>query len=66
MTDDAGVLPKAGSQITIDGHLVTVAMATSTPSGCDLVIRHGNGSLADAAIHVARVAPSSAHGPRPL
>lgn len=50
MTDDPSVLPKAGSQITVDGHLVTVVMATSTPSGCDLVIRHGNGSLADAAL----------------
>ncbi|MEW2319744.1 helicase-related protein [Streptomyces griseoincarnatus] len=50
MTDDSSVLPKAGSQITVDGHLVTVVLATPTPSGCDLVIRHGNGELADAAL----------------
>ncbi|WP_159000922.1 helicase-related protein [Streptomyces sp. SBT349] len=50
MPDGEGALPKAGSQIMIDGHLVTVVMATETASGCDLVIRHGDGRLADAAL----------------
>ncbi len=43
----AGVLPEPGAQIRLDGSLVRVVAATSTPYGADLVIRRGDGTLAD-------------------
>jgi superfamily II DNA or RNA helicase len=47
---NAGVGPEPGAQIRLDGHLVTVVAATSTASGADLVIRRGDGTLADAVL----------------
>lgn len=47
---DAGVAPEPGAQIRLDGHLVTVVAATVTASGADLVIRRGDGTLADAVL----------------
>jgi hypothetical protein len=47
---DAGVLPEPGAQIRLDGRLVTVVAATPTASGADLVIRRGDGTLADAVL----------------
>ena len=47
---DAGGLPEPGAQIRLDGRLVTVVAATPTASGADLVIRRGDGTLADAVL----------------
>ncbi|MFI5064610.1 MAG: hypothetical protein ACHP9Z_11625, partial [Streptosporangiales bacterium] len=44
------MLPEPGAQIRLDGSLVTVVAATSTPYGADLVIRRGDGTLADVAL----------------
>jgi superfamily II DNA or RNA helicase len=43
-------LPAQGSQIRLDGELVTVIAATPTGAGADLVIKRGDGSYADAAL----------------
>ncbi len=50
MTINLGSLPAAGSQITVDGELVTVVAATPTMAGADLVIRRGDGTLTDASL----------------
>ena len=50
-------LPAPGAQIRLDGRLVTVVAATATASGADLVVRRGDGTLADAQRSVAT--PSS-------
>jgi len=47
---DSVVLPEPGAQIRLDGNLVTVVAATATVSGADLVIRRGDGTLADAVL----------------
>ena len=47
---DMGVLPEPGAQIRLDGHLVTAVAATPAASGADLVIRRGDGTLADAVL----------------
>jgi len=44
------VLPEPGAQIRLDGSLVTVVAASSKPYGADLVIRRGDGTLADVAL----------------
>jgi superfamily II DNA or RNA helicase len=43
-------LPNAGTQVSVDGQLVTVVMATATETGADLVIRRPDGSLTDAVL----------------
>lgn len=48
-------LPVPGAQIRLDGRLVTVVAATPTTSGADLVVRHGDGSLADAVLTVSEL-----------
>jgi hypothetical protein len=44
------MIPEPGTQIRLDGRLVTVVAATPTASGADLVIRRGDGTLADAVL----------------
>jgi superfamily II DNA or RNA helicase len=48
-------MPEPGAQIRLDGHLVTVVAATATASGADLVIRRGDGTLADAVLSAAEL-----------
>jgi len=50
MTFDLENLPTVGSQISVDGELVTIVAAMATTVGTDLVIRRGNGSLADTSL----------------
>lgn len=52
-TADHVSLPSAGTQIRVDGELVTVIAATATVDGVDLVVRHSDGTLTDAALTVA-------------
>ncbi len=47
---DAAALPAPGTQIRVDGELVTVIAATQTGDGADLVVRRSNGTLGDAAL----------------
>ncbi|MEV4615080.1 helicase-related protein [Kitasatospora sp. NPDC049258] len=47
---DPRALPAAGSQIIVDGELVTVVAAMPATDGVDLVIRRGDGTLGDAAL----------------
>ena len=50
------VLPAVGSQITVDGQLVTVVAVTPTDGGADLVIRRHDDALADAVLTAAELA----------
>ncbi|MFI6059636.1 helicase-related protein [Streptomyces sp. NPDC051286] len=43
-------LPARGTQIRIDGEMVTVVAAASTNDGADLVVRRRDGTLADVAL----------------
>jgi superfamily II DNA or RNA helicase len=49
-TADRGWLPAQGTQIHVDGELVTVVAANPTAEGVDLVVRRGDGTLTDAAL----------------
>ena len=44
------VMPDPGTQVTLDGHLVTVLAATPNPGGADLVFRRGDGTLGEASL----------------
>ena len=59
MSADPAKMPTPGSQISVDGQLVTVVMATATTTGADLVIRRPDGSLTDAALTAAELAEAS-------
>lgn len=48
----AGVVPESGTQVTLDGHLVTVLAATPNLTGVDLVFRRSDGSLGEASLDV--------------
>jgi superfamily II DNA or RNA helicase len=48
-------LPAPGAQIRLDGRLATVVAATATASGADLVVRRGDGTLADAVLTAAEL-----------
>lgn len=50
MDDDHSTLPAPGSQVRLDGELVTVIAATPTADGADLVVRRSDGRLTDAAL----------------
>ena len=52
-------LPSAGMQIRVDGELVTVIAATATVDGADLVVRHSDGTLTDAALTLADLASAA-------
>ncbi|BCJ61556.1 helicase [Micromonospora endophytica] len=43
-------IPEPGTQLTVDGQLVTLLAATPNLSGADLVFRRGDGSLAEASL----------------
>ena len=52
-------LPSAGTQIRVDGELVTVIAATATVDGADLVVRHSDGTLTDAALTLVDLASAA-------
>ena len=52
-------LPPAGTQIRVDGELVTVIAATATVDGADLVVRHSDGTLTDAALTLVDLASAA-------
>jgi superfamily II DNA or RNA helicase len=56
---DHVALPSAGTQIRVDGELVTVIAATATIDGADLVVRHSDGTLTDAALTHADLASAA-------
>lgn len=58
MTSTPIGLPDPGAQMTIDGQLVTVVLATPTASGANLVFRRGDGSLDEASLSAADLAGS--------
>ncbi|HTJ68789.1 MAG TPA: helicase-related protein [Actinospica sp.] len=45
-------LPALGTQVRIDGDMVTVVAAQPTGDGADLVVRHGDGTLTDVALNL--------------
>ena len=47
---DRASLPPAGTQIRVDGELVTVVAAIPTADGADFVLRRSDGTLTDAAL----------------
>src|ERR1700683_3033647 len=49
-TADRGSLPEQGTQIQVDGEIVTVVAANPTAEGVDLVVRRSDGTLTDAAL----------------
>jgi superfamily II DNA or RNA helicase len=49
-------LPGSGSQILVDGQLVTVVVATPTDGGADLVVRLPDGTLTDAVLTTEQLA----------
>src|SRR4051812_34192500 len=55
-TADGASLPPQGSQIRVDGELVTVIAAIPTADGADLVVRRSDGSLTDAVLSQADLA----------
>ena len=57
--DLEAALPASGSQIVLDGQLVTVVAASSTDGGADLVVRLPDGSLIDAVLTAEELAASS-------
>ncbi|MBO4236830.1 helicase-related protein [Pseudonocardia alni] len=61
MTSPHIELPEPGAQVTVDGQLVTVVLATPTASGANLVFRRGDGSLDEASLSAADLA--DAHVP---
>jgi superfamily II DNA or RNA helicase len=56
---DQGLLPTPGTQIRIDGEMVTVIAAAATVGGADLVVRHRDGTLTDAAVTHADLAAAA-------
>lgn len=50
MTGAETAMPLPGNQVTVDGQLVTVVLATATPTGANLVFRRGDGTLDEAAL----------------
>lgn len=56
-----GAVPEPGTQVMVDGQLVTVLAATPTVVGADLVFRRGDGSLGEASLEAADL--SRAHVP---
>lgn len=55
MSTEEPRLPTTGTQIFVDGQLVSVVVATPTAAGMDLVIRRADGSLTDAALTIAEL-----------
>ncbi|MFW6186530.1 MAG: helicase-related protein, partial [Actinomycetota bacterium] len=54
MTNAHGVvLPEAGTQMSVDGALVTLIAVTPTLTGADLVFRRGDGTFGDASLEAA-------------
>ena len=49
-SDDQGAMPAPGTQIRLDGQLVTVVAASPTLAGADLVVRQGDDTLSDASL----------------
>jgi superfamily II DNA or RNA helicase len=58
-TADQGLLPSPGTQIWLDGEIVTVIVATATVGGADLVVRRRDGTLTDAAFTCADLAAAA-------
>jgi superfamily II DNA or RNA helicase len=54
-----GLLPPPGTQIRIDGEMVTVIAATTTVGGADLVVRRRDGTLTDTAVTSADLAAAT-------
>lgn len=53
---EADLVPEPGTQVTVDGQLVTVLAATPNLSGADLVFRCSDGSLGEASLDAADLA----------
>lgn len=53
MEAETGLLPEPGTQVAVDGQLVTVVAVTPNLSGADLVYRCGDGSLGEASLDAA-------------
>ena len=56
MTSTPPALPVPGAQVTIDGQLVTIAAATTTLSGAELIFTRSDGSLDRASLDAADLA----------
>ena len=58
-TADQTSLPSPGTQIRVDGEMVTVVAVTPTVEGADLVVRRSDGTLTDAALTHADLAAAA-------
>ena len=58
-TADQESLPAQGTQIRVDGEMVTVIAVTATLGGADLVVRRSDGTLTDAALTSADLAAAA-------